>query len=76
MAAQLADLGAGPGIVQSDGRLVSGSKDKTIKVWNVSACAEQISLHIGTIPYCLAALPDGRVVAGDEKGALHWLRLT
>jgi hypothetical protein len=37
--------------------------------------AEAARLEIDGAVTCLAALPDGRLVAGDSLGRLHWLEI-
>ena len=55
-----------------DGRIVSGSWDKTLKVWNVAAgrCLATLEGHSKGV-MCVAVLPDGRrVVSGSADMTL------
>ncbi len=61
--------------VLPDGRLASGSYDNTIRLWDVTAGAETARLEIDAPIPCIAALPSGRLVAGDSLGRLHWLEI-
>ncbi|BAY24597.1 WD-repeat protein [Calothrix sp. NIES-2100] len=56
--------------------LISGSLDKTLKVWNWQT-GEVIASFIGDGGIlCCAVAPDGvRVVAGEDSGRVHFLRL-
>ena len=63
--------------VTPDGtRAVAGSDDKTVRVWDL-ATGEQVALFVGDsrLSSCAVA-PDGvTVVAGDQSGRVHFLRL-
>jgi WD40 repeat protein len=59
--------------VLPDGRLASGSRDHTIRLWDITTAREIARLEVDASVTCLAALPGGRLVAGDEIGRLHWL---
>lgn len=61
--------------VLPDGRLASGSRDKTIRLWEIAARREIARLETDNGVGCLAALLDGRLVAGDANGCLHWLEI-
>jgi len=59
-----------------DGRLASGSHDNTIRLWDVVLQREISRLEVDAAVTCLTALRcDGRLVAGDRLGRLHWLRV-
>ena len=50
-----------------DSRIVSGSKDKTLRIWNAGtgACERTLSGHSDEVT-AIAVLPDGRVVSGSK----------
>ncbi len=62
-------------VVLNDGRLVSGSSDKTLKVWNTDSgvCLAQLS-HNSTLRYAdingLAVLDNGDLVSGSVDGSI------
>ena len=48
-----------------DGRVVSGSEDKTVRIWGVNGeCERILKGHTGNV-YAVASLGDGRVVSGS-----------
>jgi WD40 repeat protein len=55
-------------------RIVSGSADHTVKVWDAVTGQETITLRGGASPVtCVAFSPDGRrIVAGGWDGARVW----
>ena len=54
--------------VAPDGRIITGSYDRTIKVWRDGACERTILAHTGDIE-CVAVLPGGaRFVSGADDG--------
>jgi WD40 repeat protein len=57
-----------------DGRVVSGSQDETLKLWDIDKqqCLATLEGHRHTV-YALAVLPDGRVVSGSlDKTLKLW----
>jgi WD40 repeat protein len=59
--------------VLPDGRLASGGTDGTIRLWD--PVPETARLEVDGAVICLATLADGRFVAGDALGRLHWLEV-
>ena len=55
-----------------DGRVVSGSDDNTLRVWDAAAgqCLQTLEGHQSRIT-SVAVLPDGRVVSGSDDGSLR-----
>jgi WD40 repeat protein len=61
-----------------DGRIVSGSRDKTLKIWNLQTgeCDAIFKDHNDEV-LCVAVLPDGRIVSGSKDKTLKiWNPLT
>ncbi|KAA5803571.1 NACHT domain-containing protein [Alkalicaulis satelles] len=56
-----------------DGRLATGSWDSNIRLWNANIGVELSRLELDTGVTALAALHNGRLIAGDAVGSLHWL---
>ena len=52
-------------------RIVSGSRDKTLKVWDVNhgLCLQTLRGHTGWVN-CVGLLPDGRVISGSRDKTL------
>ncbi len=61
--------------LMANGQLASGSYDHTIRLWDIGARREITRLEVDAPVYCLAALPDGRLAAGDQLGRVHWLEI-
>ena len=57
----------------ADGRIITGSNDKTVKVWRDGACERTIQAHTSTV-WAVAVLPGGaRFVSGsDDRTAKLW----
>lgn len=53
-----------------DGRLVSGSSDETIRIWDLVTGACQVLKQPGEV-MSLLVLPDGRLVCGPADGVIH-----
>ncbi len=60
-------------VVLQDGRLVAGSSDRNLRVWDTDGkCEHVLSAHTGVIT-CVVALPDGRIVSGgNDKTVRIW----
>src|SRR5919199_562536 len=54
--------------VLSDGRLASGGRDGTIKLWPKDGAGEPVVLKHGGPVRSLAMLADGRLASGDNSG--------
>jgi WD40 repeat protein len=57
--------------ILSDGRIVSGSDDCTLKIWNLQTgkCDIIFRGHVGMV-MCTAALSDGRIISGSTDKTL------
>ena len=57
-------------------RAVSGSFDRTLKVWDLEQAANSLSLRAHAQFPCCTVTPDGRfAVAGDGAGQMHVLEI-
>jgi len=57
-------------------RVVSVSKDQTLKVWDLTTELLLASINLDASIRCCSVTPDGQtIVAGDEGGMVHFLRL-
>ena len=56
----------------ADGRIVSGSYDNTLRVWDSGsgACILQLTGHTKMV-YCVVQLADGRIVSGSDDNTLR-----
>ena len=56
----------------ADGRIVSGSDDSTLRVWDSGsgACTLQLTGHTKVVN-CVVQLADGRVASGSSDNALR-----
>ena len=63
--------------VTPDGQLaVSASGDRTLKVWDLGSGRQLLTFNVNAQLYCCAVCPDGKtILAGDEHGVIHVLRL-
>jgi hypothetical protein len=57
--------------VLSDG----GSSDNTIQLWDMVPNNEIARLEVDQPVACLAALLEGRPIAGGADGHMHWLEI-
>jgi WD40 repeat protein len=62
--------------VTPDGeRAVSGSSDKTMKVWNLERGVVIATFHCEVAARCCVFVDQHRIVAGDEGGRVYLLAL-
>ncbi len=67
--------GVGAVTVSRDGKwVVSGSNDRTVKVWELITGRLQATYAGDNAFYCCAVSSDV-IVAGDSRGLIHYLRL-
>jgi len=52
---------------------MSGSRDDTFRLWDLTTGAKTARLEIDTTVHCVVTLSATRLVAGDALGRLHWL---
>jgi WD40 repeat protein len=58
-----------------DGRIISGTDDGTLKVWD-TVTGRNIAIFSGDAPFrSCAVTSDGLLIAGDDLGRVHFLRL-
>jgi WD40 repeat protein len=63
-------------VVSKDGKIaVSASEDKTLKLWNIET-GNKIATYTSDAPLlsCVISPDNVTIVAGDQGGAIHWLR--
>ena len=56
-----------------DGRLLSGSWDQTIRVWNVQTGQAEMTIQQGGMVMTVCQLPDGVVAIGLFDGSIRLL---
>jgi len=62
--------------VTPDGRrAVSASDDKTLKVWDLESGRTLVGLHCDAIVECCTFAGARNIIAGDDRGRLHFLLL-
>ena len=56
----------------ADGRLVSGSRDGTLKIWDITSgiCLMTLEGHEDRV-FCALQLADGRLVSGSDNRTLN-----
>jgi len=52
---------------------MSGSRDDTFRLWDLTTGAKTARLEIDTTVHCEVTLSATRLVAGDALGRFHWL---
>ena len=62
-------------VVVGDGLLASGSRDSTVKVWDVASSCCVVTLEGHHEVLCLAMLKDARLVSGHNDGLRVWSSL-
>jgi tetratricopeptide (TPR) repeat protein len=62
--------------LSTDGRtLVSGSEDKTLKVWDLTTYELKASFVADAAVLGVDLASTDHIIAGDQRGQIHWLRL-
>ena len=59
----------------ADGCLATAASDNCVRIWNPDDGQEIACLEIDSRITSLIALPGGRLVAGDIRGQMHWLKI-
>ncbi len=55
---------------------ISATQDDTIKIWNIESGNVLVSFDGDSTPFCCAVSLDGKtIVAGEDSGRVHFLRL-
>ena len=63
-------------ITPDGGRAISASDDKTLRVWELETGQELVLLTGDAAVFCCAVSLDGKtIVAGDDGGTVHFLRM-
>lgn len=55
-----------------DGRIISGSRDRTIKIWNTKTGICENTFNVGSPVKCINVLPDGRIMTGSYNTLKIW----
>lgn len=61
--------------ILTNGYLATAASDNCVRIWNPDNGDELACLEVDSRITSLVALPGGRLVAGDIRGQLHWLRI-
>jgi WD40 repeat protein len=62
--------------LSADGRtIVSGSSDKTLKVWDLTNYELKASFVADAAVNAANLTDTNRIIAVDQSGQIHWLRL-
>ena len=56
----------------NNGDLVSGSEDRTIKVWNVDDGMVKKDLEVNASVNSLEVLPNGDLVSASDRSVIIW----